>query len=68
MIRIHHAHDSSSLSAATQVGSKMKIGNGLLGLLVLWARILIQFPILMLRDYVLAPSDQNVFKKELTGQ
>jgi len=59
---------STSLSAAAKIGSKVLIKDGAFAKLVLLLRFLLEFPMILLRDYIWAHNDQNIFKRQLTGE
>lgn len=35
---------------------------------VMWMRLMVEFPLIMMKDYVLPRADRNVFKRPLTGR
>jgi hypothetical protein len=58
----------SSLAAAAQVGMKIMANQPAFIRLAMYLRLVLEFPLIMMKDYVLPLPDRNVFKQgSLTG-
>lgn len=57
----------SSLAAAARVGLKFVSDCHVVIKLAMYLRLLVEFPLIMFKDYMLPSADRNVFKQPLTG-